>query len=1100
MLRGLLTPRDLEYVEVGCILDYTASNSGAGTWAAEGRATAFYCPDSVNINEGLRITVSVTESAGPAYTVDWVGGPYTGSTAGDVRVRFVDYQLFSEGSALRSVCSAVLIIVDGTTAHTLSGFDSSTSRLAPDAIYPFGLGVEMRMAPEADWYLRIPGDACGGGSTYTLGEVDAELSGGIQFYRNGGNWAYGVTLDTIPAASNVDANGDYPNAYYNLPLTGIVVSTSSWGSHIIAGSRAEASLTGSPGSYSATVDQEATSGIVHLFNDEPGGIIRAMSGYELLPIRMAFPSYSSSSQRAWIDPAGGTTPMATGSSSRTDTLKAALGQLLETAFDSPNTLETEIFGTVTSPWSAGNSRVYMAGSALGDECDDVALPVLASENVSCQSFTVGSLSGGLSHTQALPRRWNTWGNPHWSISPWFPPDSASSSVRWDLMGSDSPIAYWYGCRQQHTTHPALDLSDDTRHRPNLVAELVATNPSSAMPGAVTGMPSPWGLSRFLTLDRSSWPTSHLTDETSADRFTFLDGTDPGTGAVASGSIELTTGDAVEFDMASWTDHPYMAPTLAKELIVGWSATNVSAVKVFAVGADGSKVLITDNVEGTFTIPYGPSKKWLSTSVMDFGQGEITDDYDPIKGSNGSAAWFASVDRFTSSGLLPAISPVRLRFEVTKTNPASPAYLDHIEFTAPDWSSAIVHHLTGGLACILFEDGPMALYGSLSFLNWATDALLDTPVNLGHEYAPTLGDLWCWTNAFCLGVAAQTDITDYLDASFIEDEEWTLAKHAWRYPGGQQTTFSCIIQGDDGPVFVGTNAYSSGVAPLAMHPDNERTALTNWDDTGSPIQNAYSVSRPAHPHIMPYRIGTDPEPELLLSSSDVLSAGTTVAGWWVGLATEAVDNDEGYDWVWSWDSKDWFGMRAWRGQVFIPGEGGSRKLLAYAVRSDLQNFRGYVSGGAATVETADNALTSWAAVGSTVTAEELCLAVQPWGGILLGVIDAGSYKLYKSTGGSFSLSYTVTSTGDPVTPCVIAGSDGVVFHYWSDAGTVKGRRYDASGTALGAAYSVSGISTIDEDGIDGDESFGASGQRIIRLTVRVGGSLTTYSSTDGETFS
>lgn len=178
----------------------------------------------------------------------------------------------------------------------------------------------------------------------------------------------------------------------------------------------------------------------------------------------------------------------------------------------------------------------------------------------------------------------------------------------------------------------------------------------------------------------------------------------------------------------------------------------------------------------------------------------------------------------------------------------------------------------------------------------------------------------------------------------------------------------------------------------------------------------------------------------------------------------------------------------------------QNLLAYAVRSDLQNFRGYVSGGSATVETADNALTSWAAVGSTVTAEELCLAVQPWGGILLGVIDAGSYKLYRSTGGSFSLSYTVTSTGDPITPCIIAGSDGVVFHYWSDGGTVKGRRYDASGTALGAAYSVSGISTIDEDGIDGDESFGAGGQRIIRLTVRVAGSLTTYSSTDGETFS
>lgn len=175
-------------------------------------------------------------------------------------------------------------------------------------------------------------------------------------------------------------------------------------------------------------------------------------------------------------------------------------------------------------------------------------------------------------------------------------------------------------------------------------------------------------------------------------------------------------------------------------------------------------------------------------------------------------------------------------------------------------------------------------------------------------------------------------------------------------------------------------------------------------------------------------------------------------------------------------------------------------VAYAVRPDLMNFRGRVSAGSATVEAADNALTAWAGVGSTVTAEELCLAVKPYGPILLGVIDAGSYKLYQSTGGSWTLSYIVTSSGVPVNPFTIAGSDGTVFHYWSDSGTVKGHRKDGANNSLGGGeYTASGIPTIDEEGLSGAETFGTGGQRVIRLNVIVGGSDATYDSTDGITF-
>jgi hypothetical protein len=178
---------------------------------------------------------------------------------------------------------------------------------------------------------------------------------------------------------------------------------------------------------------------------------------------------------------------------------------------------------------------------------------------------------------------------------------------------------------------------------------------------------------------------------------------------------------------------------------------------------------------------------------------------------------------------------------------------------------------------------------------------------------------------------------------------------------------------------------------------------------------------------------------------------------------------------------------------------TRNRLAYKVRRDLQNFRAFADSGVVTVEMADNSLSSWAAVGSTVSGDEVCLAVRDTGPILLGVIDAGAYKVYTSTGGSWTLAYTVVSTGDPVNPAIVSCADQTAFHFWNDSGTLKGRRFDASGTALDSAYSLTGVGTADIDGLDADESYGDAGTRLIRLFVREAGVNKVYTSTDGVAF-
>jgi hypothetical protein len=250
--------------------------------------------------------------------------------------------------------------------------------------------------------------------------------------------------------------------------------------------------------------------------------------------------------------------------------------------------------------------------------------------------------------------------------------------------------------------------------------------------------------------------------------------------------------------------------------------------------------------------------------------------------------------------------------------------------------------------------------------------------------------------------------------------------------------------------------------------------------------------------MPIRDGIDPDPELVISASNVLTAGTTVSGWFVGIASEAVNNDEGYDWIWTWDTKEWFGFRAWRGQCFVPGQGGTLHLLALTVRADLMHFIAEVESGAAEVTQRDNALTVKKTM-ATVSASEVCIGV--FGEvIILGVIDAGSYKVYKSTGVTWTLAYTVTSSGDPLNPAVVIGTDGTKFHYWIDGTDVKGAIRGGNDAEVKAPFTVAGIGSVDEGGLGTAESYGTEADRKIRLIVKQAGSLEAYTSTDGVNFS
>jgi hypothetical protein len=215
----------------------------------------------------------------------------------------------------------------------------------------------------------------------------------------------------------------------------------------------------------------------------------------------------------------GEDPVETGTSTVSNVdIYPRLTQLLETVFETPGTIEQPLSTGIRAPfYSYAKATVVILPDSY--------------TNVKIQSFptTVDDLgdnpdmSNVTSHPDLLVRYFNTWCNPLWSFSLWFPPDSASSSIRWNLDGADSDIDYWYQVRQQHSQHPSLPGGQNTLHRSNVVSDPITQHGVVGLSAIWNGLPSWWGISRFGVLDRATHPAQFVADEHSESRWTDENG-------------------------------------------------------------------------------------------------------------------------------------------------------------------------------------------------------------------------------------------------------------------------------------------------------------------------------------------------------------------------------------------------------------------------------------------------------------------------------------------------------------------------------------------------------------------------------------------------
>jgi hypothetical protein len=880
------------------------TDSGSGTKSGgASELTTFFSPNLAQVVVGVDLTATNATGMSPMFatgkfaTLDipslTISQSYSNGTFGDIvsLVEFKDCRPITLPSGrFRLTIGTIEWKVNGTIEYTSSAGWTIDSPMAPcPSSFPlWGAG---NVITGNSRYNLAPVVGCIGFSETPLEDsVSGQTTGGWEVEIDG-TWVQApISLFPHTESSNT---GTISAGDCNSVVINHFVNVSAGGFH----SHAKNGL-----------------GTVYALPNWDHTCQKMFADYEELVFRWGFPKV----QRFDLDVYGsfdceGTPTGGSGGTTYTDVYGLDT-QFLATVTDTAHVIESQLTRTKYAPCNVSGFENFNTVSSYSIENWGSGTSVVLDD-----STMSNNLKNSDSHFGWLAEYNNTVTHPDSSYGPWFPPDSASSADRWQVNGSDEAIDYWTNTvRQQWVKNPSLPMGENDHRRTNIIAEAITQNGWNGATNSMIGTPCYWGSDLLAVSDSSVYPASMSPDSSSGSRYSFFNGGGAGTGAVGT-DVVMTVGDKVKFAMANWTVKPCMYPMVSDQVNVTWSTTNVTNIKVYAVGIDGTtKVLITDNAQGTFRIPSGMSTVWTTSAIEDFGSIYLTDQYSPVAASDDSVAMVADPARLSSSELLPAFTCQYLEFDVTSTGTVT---IHHPIFYLAPLVDAKVFYETGSLSAILFKDGPAVRPGSIIFFNWVTDTVLSTPLAVNPTNGTTtIGDGWSLENCYFKGVDATTGNLTRLGVEFISGEEFPpgITKQLWRYSDGMGGLFPDSISfwanSDVGVKLIYYSTWRASTPTLYFLPTKKRTSASGWSNSGGYGMWRYSFGTSKHPHIVPDNI----QPQLKNGGADTLSLATAPHGWRVGTFQGAVTNSEGYTWELWWNGVHWFDMRPWRGQTSIFG--------------------------------------------------------------------------------------------------------------------------------------------------------------------------------------
>jgi len=543
-----------------------------------------------------------------------------------------------------------------------------------------------------------------------------------------------------------------------------------------------------------------------------------------------------------------------------------------------------------------------------------------------------------------------WSSPLWNYWYWFPSDDLTkfgweidgATVRpWGYVDPDLGFVqgYWLWAGDQHLTHPDLPPEQNIRTRTSLVsAPLVfgalATGSGdemvSTMDRIVGQKTSWWGISRF-DVHRGYGPGTLAPGSGSGSRWTSPDTSCTASAGASTVVLTPTVGAGagtiqIDIELGRYSEEPYQRPCWFDKVDLGWSATNVSSVKVYAVGIDGSLVPITDDVQGEYSWPVDlQATKYAGSWKQDFSAGsvDVSDQGADEDASGISAATFLDPARAAAYRLLPGRTAFKLRYVIDVVDRALTATIDQPVFRKPA-KRCQVEHETAHQQSAAFPAGPGVRFGNQSYWDYSLDSFSDPPIYMDPGSKPTVLDWLCHRKHWWYGQstsAVASEVEGLYDAT--ERGGAGSLKSAAYYTTVFWVTPPAARGGGTDPYAVLLNTYRA-VPPLACFPERRRTADTAYDPTLDYGCEVWSLARHGRavltPGALPSRLeGGSPE-------TDWLGGGSTVAGWRLDKHQHPVEGTEDLfhlrrgTGTYGKEIRPWHGL-FWVGQSAPEAEGG-----------------------------------------------------------------------------------------------------------------------------------------------------------------------------------
>jgi len=876
----------------------------SGSYSGEGRAAGGYgsiytsfTPDNENTTNGFVLSILAQTGTGsnpltavkteyrlqmPSMAIDTTISQTTFDTDATMELVFYGLQVYGQnGFVWKTYCDHWEWYINGSLQQTFSGFNVDTNYFTPSSIPYFGLDPTIT-AHGIIQPVPVVGPVSG---TLVAGTATGvgRATGGWEFYE-GGQWRTLPVAVSFLAAPALTCSAS--------PGIGSATATNTGNADLSAQSSFVVTT--------STRTTETTIAELTLLPNLTRGVGRMNPDYRALLRRGGFPWARQHAYRSceFINLEGESTPVNNIAENEYFQSYSAFQSAVGNDY---HIIEEPMTRTIYAPGSLGGTKIYCttAGVTTG----------MIGSTVGREVQTRGGSGGNsqmlpwLSHDyNSIARYKNYCAHPHWSYALDFPrdidEDHPETAYAWPVDGAAvNPSDYWVPGRTQWLWAPLLPAEEKYRTRNSIVSEPLNEGKYGFLVGSYNlgyGISSFWGNSRWIAQNLNT-PESVTFNADNAIQWN-LSGC---AGAFAADRVVLTADSGVTaFDarltVAQWYRAPFQAPLLRGRVTLNWLPANVATVKVYQVSQTGQRVLLTNNVTGTYARKAAADTKYAGSWAQDYGMsGAVSDSGTDTTAAGISSTVMADPELVHSFELLPIRGITYLDFEITLTAPSLAMTLFYPTFSLSTLDPVIVQE-QGHHANILYPAGPGMRWGHHLWLDVDPTHLRELPDIYPIGTTPlgwktSVLDALCWKRVYVQGVDRSTNLATEIRSLYDNLE---LIGTFTNPSNNNQVYREC----DDSSIGFMTTPGRAGTIhlvnscaeypPLASWPTRGRDS--NWQPTGDYCQVSWSLIQGPRYYV------SNAKPLELKNGSDVWTSGATGVpnGWNITTHNRAVTNSEG----------------------------------------------------------------------------------------------------------------------------------------------------------------------------------------------------------------